>query len=141
MCFDHCDGHDENAFDSYRAHPSNAIIPNRIIQTTTNYIGPRFPIRRDVSKASIKVEKVKKTIEVEEEVKTLDLSLSMDEAKTLHDILRKVGGDPDCSRRGHAQDILLSLRDVLDNGWATAFYEDMDHSSRIYFKNNKVVIV
>lgn len=134
MCFDHCDGHDENDFDSHRAHPSNAIIPNNIIQTTSNNIGPIFPIRRNVSKASIRVETVKKTVEVEEEVKTLDLSLSMDEAKTLHDILRKVGGDPDTTRRGHAQDILLSLRDVLDNGWATAFYEDMDQASRIYFK-------
>jgi hypothetical protein len=60
--------------------------------------------------ASVKerTEKVTKVVEVEEST-GYDLSLSAEEAEALHDILRRIGGPPDLSRRGLIEGIVLAL--------------------------------
>jgi hypothetical protein len=56
-------------------------------------------------------EPVEKTITVEEERYTL--TLNKDEARALYDVLRRVGGNPDRSRRGHAEAVYSPLSEAL----------------------------
>lgn len=59
--------------------------------------------------ANLKVETVPPVVPV----KSFVLSLSEDEARTLRDILGRVGGDQDFSRRKHVQEVYNMLYDEL----------------------------
>ena len=64
-------------------------------------------------------------------VRKFILSLSEDEARTLRDILGRVGGDPNYSRRKHKQVIFNALYDEL--GWD----DPPDLIGTLLFKDDK----
>lgn len=79
-----------------------------------------------------------KTVEVEEPVITL--TMSKDEAETLRDVLGRVGGNPNTTRRKHAFEVLVALTEVI--GASVAEPEDLPYdrehaplgSNTTYFK-------
>lgn len=80
-------------------------------------------------------EKIKKLMEVEQEVGHVQLTLSLEEARTLEIILGRIGGCPSHSRRHHADDILYALRDVGPQERDDDDEKFLDNERRsIYFK-------
>jgi hypothetical protein len=70
-----------------------------------------------------KAKTIKKVTEV-------SLFLNQEEAETLRDILYRVAGSPNDSRRKHASDILDALKEVLGSTFDTS-----DIDGAIHFKN------
>lgn len=89
-----------------------------------------------MAKASIKVETVKKVVEVEEEVEVIHLAISRAEAETLHDVLVKLGGSPGNSRRKYSSAVLEGIRSVLFKTDTRPYYHDL-HGH--WFADNKNV--
>ena len=89
-----------------------------------------------MAKASIKVETVKKIVEVEEEVEVIHLAISRKEAETLHDVLVKLGGSPKESRRKYSSAVLEGLRSVLFKTDTRPYHYDI-HGN--WFQDNKNV--
>lgn len=91
--------------------------------------------------AGVRIETVTKTVEVEEE--QIALTMSKDEAETLRDVLGRVGGNLNTTRRKHAREVLVALTGVL--GASVAEPEDLPYdrkhapsdSNTIYFKEVK----
>jgi hypothetical protein len=78
-----------------------------------------------MAKATIKLETVKKVVEVEEEVEVIHLAISRKEAETLHDILISFGGDRKNSRRKYSLAVLDGIRSVLFKNDNRPFHGDI----------------
>jgi hypothetical protein len=79
-----------------------------------------------MARAEKKMETVTRMVEVEKEEEVVQLTLSKEEAKALHMLLRKVGGCPDTSLRKYTEAIESSLEPVVP-------FVPIDKSDR-YFK-------
>jgi phage gp16-like protein len=71
-----------------------------------------------------------RTVVTKVKVKVVSLELTIEEAETLRDILARVGGHPETTRRGLTDETLNSLRALLGT-WSV---KDMTPDSGIVFK-------
>jgi hypothetical protein len=63
-----------------------------------------------------------------EKVKCVNLTLTMEQAETLYDIVHKISGSPDKSRRKHADSIFGALRELFPLRIDPALRRDMHGS-------------
>lgn len=84
-----------------------------------------------------KVTNINRSVPTPPPINSLTLQLTGEEAKTLFDILCRIGGDPKKSRRKYAQSILDAIEKETD--WQTGLDKnDMDKTNRsIYFNDSE----